>query len=128
VSGWPPGRSVSLFIAGWILLQLALPLSYYLGDDPYDERFAWRMYSDVRAVRCKLEFTADGEVVDLNRRYQVAWNRLAKRGRPSILEGMSRDLCQSHDRVELQLLCKHADGEVRTVHEGGVDLCEEAAP
>ena len=44
----PPGRVrlfVSFFIVVYLLWQLALPFSYYVGDDKLDERFAWRMFS-----------------------------------------------------------------------------------
>ena len=30
----------NLLVLGFLALQLGLPLSYYLDDDPYDERFA----------------------------------------------------------------------------------------
>jgi hypothetical protein len=46
----PPGRGralVSVFIVLYLLWQAAVPLSYYLGDDLDEERFAWRMISGV---------------------------------------------------------------------------------
>jgi hypothetical protein len=45
----------NLFIVGWVGLQVALPLSYYLGDDRFDERFAWRMFSPVRLSECRVK-------------------------------------------------------------------------
>jgi len=48
LSSPPKGRVrlfVSFFIVAYLLWQLALPLSYYVGDDKLDERFAWRMFS-----------------------------------------------------------------------------------
>ena len=38
------------FITLWLVTQMALPLHYYLErryDDPVNEMFAWRMFSDV---------------------------------------------------------------------------------
>lgn len=46
----PPGRArliISLLIVTYLLLQLAVPTSYYLGNNPSDERFSWRMFSDL---------------------------------------------------------------------------------
>ena len=40
-------RLVNVFIVSWLLWQLLVPLSYYLGHDVDDERFAWRMFSGV---------------------------------------------------------------------------------
>ena len=41
----PVAWQTQLFLASMLLLQLALPLTYYLGDRGYDDRFAWRMSS-----------------------------------------------------------------------------------
>jgi hypothetical protein len=45
---------VRAFIVVAVLAQLLIPLTYYLRDDPYDERFAWRMFSGVRLQECEL--------------------------------------------------------------------------
>jgi hypothetical protein len=48
-----PGRGrlfVSLFIVAYLFWQLAVPLSYYLGDNESDERFSWRMFSALGQV------------------------------------------------------------------------------
>ena len=49
---WRMRRPTSLetFITLWVVTQVALPLHYYLVrryDDPVNEMFAWRMFSDV---------------------------------------------------------------------------------
>ena len=55
-----PGRGrlfVSFFIVVYLLWQLALPFSYYVGDDKLDERFAWRMFSAFGHARkrCRID-------------------------------------------------------------------------
>jgi hypothetical protein len=49
----PPGRPraiVSLVIVLYLLWQVAVPISYYLGDDANDERFSWRMFSAIAYI------------------------------------------------------------------------------
>ena len=41
----PPNLRTNLFLVGILLLQISLPVAYYLGGGGYDERFAWRMFS-----------------------------------------------------------------------------------
>ncbi len=53
----PTGRTrhlVSGFIALFLLLQLLLPLRYYLGGET-DERFCWRMFSSVVQRDCRVD-------------------------------------------------------------------------
>ena len=52
----PEGRTragARLMIALFIGLQIIVPLQYYASNDPYDERFSWRMFSAVRITRCQ---------------------------------------------------------------------------
>ena len=58
----PPGRPrliVGAFIALWLAWQVVVPLSYYLWGNVWEERFAWRMFSDVSvsALRCTVSVT-----------------------------------------------------------------------
>ena len=60
LSSPPPGRVrlfVSFFIVVYLLWQLALPFSYYVGDNKLDERFAWRMFSAFGIARtaCRID-------------------------------------------------------------------------
>lgn len=53
----PVGRArhlVSGFIAIFLLLQLLMPLRYYLGGE-IDERFCWRMFSSVVQRDCRVD-------------------------------------------------------------------------
>ena len=40
---WLIGAGILLFL----ISQIAVPLSYYFGDEPTSERFAWRMFSSI---------------------------------------------------------------------------------
>lgn len=61
-------KASTLFAAAWVAVQLALPLQYYLVrwyDDPVDEAFAWRMFSDTFHSASRAEwFWFDGNVDD----------------------------------------------------------------
>lgn len=49
VGGGVMTRSHDVFVAVWIIVQMALPLHYYAVrqfTDPLNEWFAWRMFSD----------------------------------------------------------------------------------
>ena len=51
----PPAKAarwVGLFVAGYLLFQLAAPLRYYLSAPTSDERFAWRMFSYQGMHKC----------------------------------------------------------------------------
>ena len=50
-------RLANIFIVAVIASQIWLPLSYYLGDDPFDERFAWRMFSPFASHTAKFKRT-----------------------------------------------------------------------
>jgi hypothetical protein len=112
------------FIAAFVLLQLLLPLSYYLARrDPHDERFAWRMFSAMRMTRCTLRVALDGKPLDLTTRFHTAWLETAGRGRFSVIEAMGAKLCADHpgSAVTVSLDCTYFDREPRSW--GGYDIC-----
>ncbi len=87
----------SLLIIVFIAIQIALPLSYYLGDNAFDERFAWRMFSPVRMARCQVKvFDATSgaeEELRLGRRMHIVWINLLKRARPAVVEKVAAKFC-----------------------------------
>jgi len=101
VGGEPNGERRTLvlaFIALILGLQVLIPQRYYLGDDPYDERFSWRMFSAVRVHRCRLQPTetdADGNerVIDVNREVHRAWVSTLQRNRKSVSEKFLASRC-----------------------------------
>jgi hypothetical protein len=126
------------FIAAFLLLQLLLPLHYYVArKDKHDERFAWRMFSPMRAVSCMdpadvdkparernpPRFTVDDQPVVLEAEFHEAWVKMARRGRYAVLEKMGAALCAGNrgKAVRMTMACTYLDGTVERV--GGFDLC-----
>ena len=112
------------FIAGFVALQLLLPLHYYLlRRDEHDERFAWRMFSSTRSLACDVELRVDDRPIELGREFHDAWIAIAQRGRRAVVEAMAARLCKQHpgSTVTAFLTCKPVRGEPYSV--GGFDLC-----
>jgi hypothetical protein len=115
-------RWTTALILGFLAFQLALPLSYYLGDDRFDERFAWRMFSSIRMTDCQLMARrAAGpnqfEEVEVYRDIQIAWANLIKRNRDEVARAYLERRCNRAEspQVELRTVCRSPDG-VRTRH------------
>lgn len=112
------------FIAGFLAVQLALPLTYYLARrDEHDERFAWRMFSSIRMVSCQVDVRVGDAPVELNRQFHDAWIALAQRGRRNVIEAMGARLCKQHpgQPVTARLTCQPLRGAAYAI--GGFDLC-----
>jgi hypothetical protein len=113
------------FIVGFLLVQLLLPLRYYIHNrDPHDERFAWRMFSPIRMVQCAPRFMVAGKVVDPRGEFHEAWGKIASRGRFVVIEAMGKELCTRHPGapVRVDLDCLYLDKT--TQHFGGYDMCQ----
>lgn len=119
-------RRTSIFIGGFLALQLALPLSYYTcREDKNDERFAWRMFSPVRETSCAVEFRVDGELVALKKTFHESWPEIAARGRRVVIRKMAARLCADNPgkQVKVRLSCRKLGGRRST--SGGVwDFCK----
>lgn len=91
----PRRRLANVFIVAFLALQVGLPLSYYLGDNPHDERFAWRMFSPVRLVSCEVEATdnTSRQRIDLMAEVHVVSINLMKRGRLPVVKAFARHWC-----------------------------------
>ena len=85
-------------IIAFISVQVALPLSYYLGTDSFDERFAWRMFSPVRMARCEVRIfdasNGEPERINLGRELHIVWINLLKRARPAVIEAAQERFCR----------------------------------
>lgn len=117
--GWPRG-----FIALWVVIQLAIPLRYYVHNaDEHDERFAWRMFSPLRMVRCTTELTVGDRPIVVGNEFHDAWERLAQRGRRGVVAAMGQHLCRKYpgQPVIARLRCTPIRGEPYAI--GGFDLC-----
>jgi hypothetical protein len=109
----PPGRPravASAVIGAYLLWQILLPLSYYLGGDRADERFAWRMFSARREVNktCRvhvIQWFPDGgswshREIRLGQTTQPTWTRLLERRQPAVVEKFLRTRCALDSSVE----------------------------
>jgi hypothetical protein len=127
-------RLASSFIAAYLVFQVGLPLRYYLRDDAFDERFAWRMFSPIRMVDCTVQFTQEsGGVrasVDPRREVADAWLGLMQRARLAVIDGYARHHCgelartDAHPALYLSLRCMHPAGETHASIDPARNLCE----
>ncbi len=108
--------TVFVIALGVLVAQALIPLRYYLGDDAYDERFSWRMFSAVRMHACSLsayETRAGAEQrVSLQRQVQVGWITTLERNREAVLEGYLRWRCEQEgvEAVRLENRCRTPEG------------------
>lgn len=92
-----------ILIGAILALHILLPLSYYtFRSDIFDERFAWRMFSDVRQMKCRASaFREDaaGRKTRLapHQDIQVAWFNLMKRNRAPVIEKYLSRMCEKDD-------------------------------
>lgn len=118
----PTGRARTLariVAAVWALAMLLIPLRYYApGHDEYDERFAWRMFSQVRVRECALvarDRRESGErVVSLSEVLPAPWISLLQRNRPAVIERYLAWRCETEEDVVasyVTLSCSDASGE-----------------
>lgn len=109
-------RAANVFIALFLLYQVLMPLSYYLGDGGYDERFSWRMFSTLRLHRCNVgvQEEAGGDVrqVALGQALQVAWVNMLKRHRIDVVEKFLHARCAEEGVSEVRYVrrCTDTDG------------------
>lgn len=112
------------FIVVFLLAQLLIPLTYYIGrKDPHDERFAWRMFSPMRMTQCEPKITINGAPMQLGGEFHEAWISIAQRGRFNVLEAMGERLCAKNKGAEVRLSvdCTYIDRERQTY--GGYNIC-----
>jgi hypothetical protein len=115
-------RRQNLTIAVILVVQVALPLSYYLSSRLYDERFSWRMFSTLRLRDCKVEVTEQLSVagrerskkVNIERDVHVAWLRLLERMRSAVVDAYLERRCHNENvmRVDFVSRCTDTDGRV----------------
>jgi hypothetical protein len=119
VGGEPDARwkpRVRIFLGVFLLLQALIPLRYYLGDDPYDERFSWRMFSAVRVHRCRVMAaeTIGGapRQIALSREIHRAWINTLSRNRDAVTRKFLRSRCEGEGVSEVRVTnnCVDPDG------------------
>ncbi len=102
------------WLAGFVALQALIPLRYYLGDDLYDERFAWRMFSQVRVQECSAEASEDGRAISPYAVLPAPWVSLLSRNRPAVIGRFLAWRCAAEgarERVRVTTTCRDVTGE-----------------
>jgi hypothetical protein len=126
----------SLFIGAYLLWQVALPLAYYLGDDLFDERFAWRMFSSTFHYKRNCKITvyewvrhADGTEgpleLDLTRAIHQVWVARLGRSPAPVVDKFLRTRCEANPRaieVEFGRYCPAA-AAYETAQGGAIVSC-----
>jgi hypothetical protein len=104
-------RLINVFIICWLAWQLMVPLSYYLGGDVDDERFAWRMFSGVWLLQksCSASVTerrsgaAGGppllRKVNLERSLHSTWIGQLRRNQRLVVEKFLQTRCDADPSV-----------------------------
>jgi len=117
-----PRGLVNLAIAAFLVLQVAIPLHYYLRDPSDDERFSWRMFSSLRERDCRVQVTefardasraqARSREVTVTRDVHIAWLHLLQRKRAAVIEAYLRRRCAQPDVIRARFMarCQAADG------------------
>ena len=112
--------------AALLSLQFWLPLSYYLSDYPWDERFSWRMFSTVRSLSCQVQAWEGVEgagraqacpngsgrcaPLRLTAELHMVWVNLLKRGRREVLRRFVEERCSKPEaRLYVSLSCPHPE-------------------
>ncbi len=120
--GPPSGRSrraIGAFIAAVILYQIATPLSYYLGDEPFEERFAWRMFSPLQVRPCEFSVfervgpdAADRRPISFESIVEAWWIEGLERNRPRIVRAVLNHACdlREAESVHYEHRCAALDG------------------
>ncbi len=124
-------RRKTIFIAAVVVFQLLLPVRYYASDDAFDERFAWRMFSPIRVVKCEAKWTegAARSRVIVSRDVPFIWTTLMKRARLDVFAGYAKHRCEKLEaggdvaQVYVDLVCHHPDGEPRRPIPPDHNLC-----
>ncbi len=120
-------------VLGFLGLQLGAPISYYLQDDRYDERFAWRMFSPTRMVKCQATLTdrTDGAEIPVNLKREIpdAWRTWFTRGHVRVVRAFGTWRCEDarargfDPHLTASLTCRRPDGSVDVLLEHTEDLC-----
>jgi hypothetical protein len=91
-----------LFFWGYIIIQMYIPLHYYLfQSDKFDERFTWRMFSDIDAGYRELTFKGisphykDPIILPKDELFTTHWNAVLLRGNVKTIKKARIFLCKN---------------------------------
>lgn len=112
----PVRRWIAAFAVCVLLAQALIPLRYYFGDDAYDERFSWRMFSAIRMQACDIAAseTTNGRThpVRLMETIHAGWVTTLRRNREPVMERYLAWRCEQEgvERARLENRCRTPDG------------------
>ncbi|MCA9545062.1 MAG: hypothetical protein KC613_11750 [Myxococcales bacterium] len=116
-----------VLIIAFLGINIVMPLRYYFGDEAYDERFAWRMFSPVRMLRCDVDlYGPGGRELSQGQLMHVVWINLLKRGRLQVLEAFAQKYCADETaagrpaELYARMVCPPADGPHRGICRRGL--------
>ena len=106
-------------IVAFLAYQIGMPLTYYLSDRVYDERFSWRMFSTVRLQECDFQVTetrastgTEERPVAVGQDLQIAWVNVLKRLRPAVIAKYFERRCDAGaNEVRLVGTCVDTDNQ-----------------
>lgn len=124
-------------------IQMYFALSYYQGSYPWDERFAWRMFSTVRSLQCKPQAWIQSaqayqncphhpqykcKPVRFTQDVHMIWYNLMKRGRKEVVQSWVERICRRTDTQALyfSLQCPHPQNPhpMQEIVSPTVDACQ----
>lgn len=119
----PSGKSrrrSTAFIAGFVLLQFLVPLTYLAREDAADERFTWRSFSEAAAPACETSASLerdDGtrEAISIEKLIHQDWMAHLAQGRRAVVDALLQQQCEADGVLSVELV-NRCDGE-RGVHE-----------
>lgn len=101
------------FSVGMLLAQTVIPLCYYYGmRDPLDERFAWRMFSEITLAERKVEISLsylNGTTENLNIRkeFDKITRQIIKDGHTDTLKKLCLYLKEKKGAEEVKVSTRH---------------------
>ena len=120
LEGQPQGHARTLALRVFLVFlvfQVVVPVTYYLRDDAYDERFAWRMFSAVRLHECQTLATEDSGAgfvsIPLARVIHNAWIRHLGRNRRDVVDAFLLRRCEEENVRAVRVVnqCRGVAGE-----------------
>jgi len=128
-----PTKYRHALIALFLCVQIGAPLSYYIGSRRYDERFAWRMFSPIRMVRCNVRFvgvkSGRSGRLRMSREVSQTWTAWMQRGNRRVVRGFARHWCDENHaaspRLTVDLTCPLPNGTLDRPIPVEQDLCAD---
>jgi hypothetical protein len=107
-------RRSSIFIAAFVLLQFAIPLTYLGRDDASDDRFTWRRFAAPDAPNCETSaslerFGGERETLRVEKLIHEDWVSYVQRGRQSVLDAFLLKQCEGGGIEQVELVNRCSD-------------------